>query len=115
MRTAFFVAGFLTLAAPVSATESVVVVWVHAGTLIDGLSASPRKDQAILIRGDRIVAVGPAASLPAPAGATVVDLSTRTVLPGLVDCHVHLADRSDRYADLYTFTDTPFDAAFAAV
>src|SRR5206468_2954931 len=70
---------------------------------------------AILVRDGRIVAVGPAASLPAPVGATVIDLSTRTVLPGLIDCHVHLADRPDRYEDLYSFTDTPFDAAFAAV
>ena len=53
-----------------------------------------------------------------PAGAQVMDLSRSTVLPGLIDCHVHLSantDRPDRYAEIWSFKSTHFDEAFAAV
>ena len=43
----------------------------------------------VVIRGDRIVAVGPSASTQVPAGATVIDASGKTIMPGLVDAHAH--------------------------
>ncbi|MDN4631707.1 amidohydrolase family protein [Sphingomonas sp. PsM26] len=46
-------------------------------------------DGAIVIRGDRIVAVGPRASVQIPAGAKVVDVAGKTIIPGLVDAHAH--------------------------
>ncbi|MDB5696592.1 MAG: TolB protein [Sphingomonas bacterium] len=46
-------------------------------------------DATILIRGDRIVAVGPRATVSVPAGATVVDLAGKFIIPGLVDAHAH--------------------------
>src|SRR6266851_7707753 len=57
---------------------------VRAGTLIDGVSEAPRKNQLIFVRGERIekVAEGSAAI---PAGTKVIDLSNATVLPGLID------------------------------
>ena len=68
--------------------QSVTVV--RAGTLIDGKSDKPRHDQVIVIRGNRIESVSDAASAKTPAGATVIDLSQQTVLPGLIDSHTHI-------------------------
>ncbi len=66
------------------------VIVIRAGTLIDGVSASPRADQAIRIRGNRIESAGPWSAASVPAGARVIDLSGATVLPGLIDAHTHI-------------------------
>jgi imidazolonepropionase-like amidohydrolase len=66
------------------------VTAIRAGTLIDGKSDKPRRDQVIVIRGNRIESVSDAASAKTPAGATVIDLSDQTVLPGLIDSHTHI-------------------------
>jgi imidazolonepropionase-like amidohydrolase len=49
-------------------------------------------NQVVLIQGDRITETGPAATVSIPSGARVIDLSRATVLPGLIDGHVHLTD-----------------------
>ena len=69
-----------------SAEDAVVI---RAGVLIDG-KGEGRRDQVIVVRGNRIEASGDAAAVKAPAGAAVVDLSRATVLPGLIDSHTHL-------------------------
>ena len=79
---------FSFAAASAIAQPSVTVV--RAGTLIDGRSDAPKRDQVIVIRGNRIESVGPAAATAIPAGATVIDLSHSTVLPGLIDSHTHI-------------------------
>ena len=66
------------------------VTVIRAGTLIDGKANTPRRDQVIIIRGNRIESVSDAASAKTPAGATVIDLSKATVLPGLIDSHTHI-------------------------
>jgi imidazolonepropionase-like amidohydrolase len=63
---------------------------VKAGRLIDVAAGRVRENQAIVIEGGRIVAVGPQASTATPAGATVIDLGSSTVLPGLIDTHTHV-------------------------
>ena len=63
---------------------------VRAGRLIDPDSGTVLTDQIILIQDNKIQAVGK--SLTIPNGANVIDLSTKTVLPGLIDCHTHVAD-----------------------
>jgi len=78
------------LALSLSATAADEVVAIRAGKLIDVVGGKVLADQTILVSGDRITAVGPSAATPVPAGARVIDLSRETVLPGLVDAHVHL-------------------------
>jgi imidazolonepropionase-like amidohydrolase len=85
---------------------------IHAGTLIDGVSEAPRKQVSILVHDDKIVSVEP--GFQTPAGADVIDLSTATVLPGFIDCHVHvsakLPSRLNATEDRMTHTD--IDRAF---
>src|SRR6266436_1577762 len=66
------------------------VTAIKAGRVIDVENGRVLEKQIILLRGKKILAVG--ADLQIPAGARVLDLSTKTVLPGLIDCHTHLAD-----------------------
>jgi imidazolonepropionase-like amidohydrolase len=66
------------------------VTVIRAGTLIDGKAATPRHDQVIVIRGNRIESVSDAANAKIPAGAHEIDLSKETVLPGLIDSHTHI-------------------------
>lgn len=84
-------AAVATSALHAQAPAEAPVVAIRTGTLIDGTGASPVRNAVIVIRGDRIEAVGP--SVRVPAGARVIDLSRYTVLPGFVDAHVHLASR----------------------
>lgn len=63
---------------------------VRAGRLFDPKTGTNLMNQVIVIKGDRIVDVGPADRTKIPQGAEVIDLSRATVLPGLIDRHVHL-------------------------
>jgi len=65
-------------------------VAVRAGRLFDARTGAMLSNQVILIQGDRITDVGPADRVRIPQGARVLDLSGATVLPGLIDRHVHL-------------------------
>ena len=61
-----------------------------AARLIDGTGSPPIRPGAVLIEGDRVVAVG--AHIAAPADAERIDLPGGSILPGLIDLHVHLSD-----------------------
>lgn len=66
------------------------VTALRAGRLVDPDSGTVLSNQIVLISGNKILAVGP--ELTIPAEAKVIDLSDKTVLPGLIDCHTHVAD-----------------------
>jgi imidazolonepropionase-like amidohydrolase len=88
MKNAFFFFLFLILVYTSIAFSQITAV--RAGRLIDPDSGTVLTDQIILIQDNKIQAVGK--SLTIPNGANVIDLSTKTVLPGLIDCHTHVAD-----------------------
>jgi imidazolonepropionase-like amidohydrolase len=101
------------LAAPAHAQEGVTVI--HAGAVLDRPGKAPRGNATIVVKDGRIVSVegGFAA---APAGATLIDLKDRFVLPGLIDSHVHLSsDRAGQEGLLSSFTDSPQLAAYEAL
>lgn len=85
----------LTAHAQTAAGEAIVY---SNATIIDGTGAPPRAGQDMLVRGERIVAIGPHDSLTGAAvsGARTVDLGGRFVMPGLIDSHVHMATPPDR-------------------
>src|SRR5438477_11549775 len=71
------------------AVDTPVVALTHA-RVIDGTGAPARDDQTLVIRDGRIVAFGASRSVSIPAGAQVIDLTGKTVIPGLVMVHEHL-------------------------
>ena len=73
-----------TAAAPEQATKTHVAI--HAGRLLDVRTGNYATNIFIVVEGDRITGVHPAA----PPGVAVIDLSGQTVLPGLADCHAHI-------------------------
>src|SRR5689334_4512384 len=77
------------LCAPAYAQQPKTTVLV-GGMLINGLSVPPLHNAAVVIQGDKIVQVGPAAEVKIPAGATVIDTSGQTMMPGLIEAHAHL-------------------------
>ena len=80
----------VTFTLAVLALSQVPVTVIRAGALIDGKSDRPRRDQVIVIRGNRIESISDAANAKSPMGAIVIDLSRSTVLPGLIDSHTHI-------------------------
>ncbi|MEX2126462.1 MAG: amidohydrolase family protein [Woeseia sp.] len=80
---------FSLLAASVAGADE-GTVYIRAGQLVDVVSGTVHADQLIVVEGDKITRVAAANDLDMGAGATVIDLSEHTVLPGLIDMHDHL-------------------------
>ena len=98
------------------------VIAVTNAIVIDGMGGEPIPDGVVVVEGDRIIAVGAAAEVIVPDGATIVDAAGGAVTPGLADMHVHMVGGWDgvstemlgyrRYLNalLYSGVTTVFDA-----
>src|SRR5262249_22041535 len=107
----------LWLSGPATPTPAgVPTTAIRAGRLVDVDSGKVLSDQLILIRDGRIQAVEPAGGAHAqlPQDAVLIDLSKQTVLPGLVDCHTHLADLADA-EPLSLLRKSAVETAYAAI
>jgi imidazolonepropionase-like amidohydrolase len=113
LASIFFFMITCATAAPAQQTPpSSQVTLIRAGKLVDVEAGQVLANQMILVRGGKIEAIGE--HLTVPAGATLVDLSKMTVLPGLIDCHTHLADTGDG-EPLHVLQRTSAETAYAAI
>ena len=104
----------LCAALALTATTADAKTLIHAGRLIDGDSDTVRTSVTIVVDGDRIVSIADGYTKPA-AGDTVIDLTRATVLPGLMDMHVHISQEQSGaagYADRFYLN--PADMALRA-
>src|ERR1035437_3784756 len=103
----------LALLVGAAATFASARTLVYAGALIDGLATAPKKEMTIVVDGDRIVAVQPGYTAPATEDK-VIDLKSATVMPGWIDCHVHLDFVQSPATYTERFTMNPGDYALRA-
>jgi imidazolonepropionase-like amidohydrolase len=96
-----------------NSTNSAKTKVIHAGFLLADPDIQPKSEQSILIEGERIKAVSDGFIDP-PPGCELIDLRKKFVLPGLIDCHVHLAAQLDRGYRLRTVEDSDPKAALNA-
>ncbi len=111
---------FVSLGAALLASTSVaaqttdVVTVIHAGKLLDKPGNPPRGPSTLIIRNGKIAELL-SGHQPGPAGATLIDLKDKFVLPGLIDSHVHLdSDAGGNAALIEAVTDSPARAAYRA-
>jgi imidazolonepropionase-like amidohydrolase len=91
------------LALAVGPSYAQVTALTHA-TVIDGTGRSSQPDTTVLIDGETIRAVGPAARLKIPAGASVVDLAGKFIIPGIINLHAHVGLTKGLIADASNHT-----------
>jgi imidazolonepropionase-like amidohydrolase len=123
MRVLFLAAMAATAATPLKAQNAHVfapkdqVIAIKAGHLFDAKTGDMLSNQVVLIRGDRVADVGPAVQIP--ANAKVIDLSSATVLPGMIDTHVHVntggATQTQRAFIALANAQTDLNAGFTTV
>jgi imidazolonepropionase-like amidohydrolase len=113
-----FLLAVLLVGATAAQSQTASITAIKAGRLIDPETATATTNQVILIEGEKIKAVG--SNLAIPAGATIIDLSKLTVLPGLVDAHTHTAltykeqPENNYYYLTYVMESSPLRAIQAA-
>ena len=86
---------------------------IYCGTLIDGVSAQPKKTMTIVVEKNKITAVQNGYTTP-QSNDEIVDLKAKTVLPGLIDMHVHIEGETSRDAAQKRMSMREADVAFEA-
>ncbi|MGF7214994.1 imidazolonepropionase-like amidohydrolase [Spirosoma lacussanchae] len=109
MRTLYLLAGLCLLSTPLLAQRTLL----HCGNLFTGTSNDLQPQMTVVVEGNKITAVQK--GYLAPAGADrVLDLKSKTVLPGLIDMHVHLESETRRGGQIDQFTQNVPDIAYKA-
>jgi imidazolonepropionase-like amidohydrolase len=110
-RRMAFVAGAI---AAISSVATSAATLIHAGRVIDGISDTPKTNQTIVVDGGKITAIDSGFRAPA-AGDRVVDLKSGTLLPGLIDMHVHLSGEYSQRSEINDYKLNEADVAIDAV
>ena len=100
-------------AATLLPAQSAPVTALRADRVIVG-DGTQIPNAVVLIQGDRITAVGPAAKVRIPTGARTIDLAGQTLLPGFIDAHTHLTSIDNDGGDLAALRETPAHGAIYA-
>lgn len=105
LRVSAAAAALACVSGPPLDARQAVTAFVGA-RLIDGSARAPVSNGVLVVRGGRIVAVGPRETTPVPDGARTVDLAGRTVIPGLISAHAHVSDVDGLRPRAYTDANT---------
>lgn len=114
IQTVIAISACLLAGSQLSAAADEHVMVIHAGQLLDRPGSSPRGPSSVVIRNGRVSEVL-SGYQAGPAGASVIDLKNKFVMPGLIDSHVHLSSDAGGNAGLIeSMTDSPARAAYRA-
>lgn len=112
MMSAMYSVCATIIAAPAPSSPGAATA-LHAARWVDVEGGRLMTDAWVVVRGDRITAIGPQSVVP--QDAHVIELGDSTLVPGLIDCHTHVADMPD-VADPYeTLRYSPAEIAYAAI
>lgn len=109
MKYFFFISTFLMLF-----TMSAQDTYLHCGKLIDTKNGKVLTNKTIVVSGEKIVAINDGFTNPKSSNDQVIDLKDKTVMPGLIDMHVHIEGETNPKGYLEKFTLNPADVAFNA-
>lgn len=109
MKKIMLSAGLLFVAATFFAQKTII----YCGKLIDGIANEPMLEMTLVLEGNKITDVQHG-FLKKPDGATLIDLKNRTVLPGLMDMHVHLEGQQSPTSYIDNLTNNKLESAFLA-
>ena len=109
MKKLYLLAVLLSLTSPLLAQRTLI----HCGNLFDGTGNTLQPQMTVVVEGNKITAVQKGYTSPSGQDK-VLDMKTKTVLPGLIDMHVHLESETRRGSAIDGFTRNPADVAYQA-
>ena len=109
MKKVYLLASLSLLASPLLAQRTLI----HCGNLFDGLGNNLQPQMTVVVEGNKITAVQKGYTNPSGKD-NVLDMKSKTVLPGLIDMHVHLESQTRRGGAIDGFTSNPADVAYRA-